>query len=281
MPAKKNKTLNPKRPNQKLPQDRPFYQLVSIFARLRAPGGCPWDRVQNHQTLTPYLIEEAYEVIEAIEEKDSEKLKEELGDLLGQVLFHAQIAAEAGRFGIDDVIERHASKMKHRHPHVFADTKVRNAKEVLLNWEEIKYKEKKHQRRSALDGIPRSLPALLKAHRMQDKAARLGFDWEHIDGAFDKLNEEMEEFTRAYSKGDKREIKEELGDILFSLVNLARFLNIDPEDALRMTSQKFSDRFRFIEQELARQGRTFKQSSLQELDAIWEQAKKRSRRRKE
>jgi tetrapyrrole methylase family protein/MazG family protein len=276
---KKKPSLIKKRPAQKS-KENSFYNLVKIFSRLRAPGGCPWDRVQNHQTLTPYLIEEAYEVIEAIEEKDDEKLKEELGDLLGQVLFHAQIAAERGKFGIDDVIQRHAAKMTHRHPHVFADTKVKDAKEVLLNWEEIKYKEKKHQRRSALDGIPRSLPALLKAHRMQDKAARLGFDWEHVDGAFDKLNEEMEEFTRAYSQGNKREIKEELGDILFSLVNLARFLNIDPEDALRLTSQKFSDRFRFIEQELARQGRTFKQSTLEELDAIWEQAKRKARRRK-
>ncbi|MBI4726977.1 nucleoside triphosphate pyrophosphohydrolase [candidate division TA06 bacterium] len=277
MPIKNKTKTNRKRPNGKLSKGKPFYDLVDIFARLRAPGGCPWDRVQSHKSLKPYLIEEAYEVIEAIDENDPEKMKEELGDLLGQIIFHSQMAAEEQRFDIDQVVLGHAEKMKRRHPHVFGQTHARDAKEVLMNWEEIKYQEKKNVRRSALDGIPRRLPALLKAHRIQDKAARLGFDWERIDGAFAKLEEELGEFSRAYNKGNKKEIQDELGDILFTLVNLSRFLKIDPEDALRQTSEKFTRRFKYIEQQLAKTGKTFKQSSLEGLEALWQQAKKQRR----
>lgn len=274
MPNKPKAKTNCKRLNSKLSKSRPFYELVDIFARLRAPGGCPWDRVQTPKTLKPYLLEEAYEVLEAIDENDPVKMKEELGDLLGQIIFHSQMAAEKKLFDIDQVVQGHAEKMRRRHPHVFAQGRARNAREVLMNWEEIKCQEKKNVRRSALDGIPRRLPALLKAHRIQDKAARLGFDWEHIDGAFAKLEEELGEFSRAYSKGNKKEIQDELGDILFTLVNLSRFLKIDPEDALRLTSEKFTRRFKYIEQQLAKSGRTFKQSSLEDLEALWQQAKK-------
>ena len=279
MPLKTKKPTNTKRPNRKQSQGKPFYQLVDIFARLRAPGGCPWDRVQTPKTLKPYLIEETYEVLEAIDENDPVKMKEELGDLLGQIIFHSQMAAEKKLFDIDQVAACHAEKMRRRHPHVFAQGSAKDAKEVLMNWEELKYKEKKDSRRSALDGIPRRLPALLKAHRIQDKAARLGFDWEHIDGAFAKLEEELGEFSKAYSKGNRKDIQDELGDILFTLVNLSRFLKIDPEDALRLTSEKFTRRFKYIEQQLAKTGRTFKQSSLEDLEALWQQAKKQPRRK--
>jgi tetrapyrrole methylase family protein / MazG family protein len=274
MPTKPKTKANCKRINSKLSNSRPFYELVDIFARLRAPGGCPWDRVQTHRTLKPYLLEEAYEVLEAIDENDPVKMKEELGDLLGQIIFHSQMAAEKKLFDIDQVVQGHAEKMRRRHPHVFAQGHAKDAREVLMNWEEIKFQEKKGFRRSALDGIPRRLPALLKAHRIQDKAARLGFDWDHIDGAFSKLEEELGEFSRAYSKGNKKEIQDELGDILFTLVNLSRFLKIDPEDALRLTSEKFTRRFKYIEQQLVKSGKTFKQSSLEDLEALWQKAKK-------
>ncbi len=248
--------------------------MVALFARLRAPGGCPWDRAQSHKTLKPYLIEEAYEVVEAIEEDDPVKLTEELGDLLGQIIFHSQIADERGRFDIQDVISGQLEKMTRRHPHIFGRAQARNAAEVLLNWEEIKYREKRKDRPSALDGVPKHLPALLKAHRIQDKASRLGFDWEHIDGAFAKLEEELEEFSRAYAGGRKREIKNELGDILFTLVNLSRFLEIDPEDALRQTTDKFTRRFQYIEKSLKRDQKSFKDISLEEMEDLWQQSKK-------
>jgi tetrapyrrole methylase family protein/MazG family protein len=257
-----------------------FSDLVALFARLRAPGGCPWDRAQTHRSLKPYLIEECYEVVEALEEENPDKLREELGDLLGQIVFHSQMAAEAGQFGIGEVIAGQLEKMTRRHPHIFGKAKARDAAEVLLNWEEIKYLEKRKERPSALDGVPKHLPALLKAHRIQDKASRLGFDWEHIDGAFAKLEEELEEFSRAYSSGRKRAIKEELGDLLFTLVNLSRFLDIDPEDALRGTIAKFTVRFQHIEQSLKKQGKSFKQVSLEEMESLWQQSKKQGRRRK-
>lgn len=273
----KNKTSkNRKLPNSKLPHKQAFNDLVSLFARLRAPGGCPWDRAQDHRSLKPYIIEEAYEVVEAIEERDPKKLKEELGDLLGQVIFNAQIAKEDGLFGIEEVIAGQMEKMTRRHPHIFGRTKVKDAADVLLNWEEIKYKEKKNERPSALDGVPKHLPALLKAHRIQDKAARLGFDWEHIDGAFAKLEEELNEFSKAYARGRKKEITDELGDILFTLVNLSRFLNVDPEGALRGTIDKFTIRFQHIEKSLKKSKRSFKDVSLDEMELLWQQAKKRN-----
>jgi tetrapyrrole methylase family protein/MazG family protein len=275
----KTKT-NRKPANRKTVRKQTFEDLVSLFARLRAPGGCPWDRAQDHRTLKPYIIEEAYEVVEAIEEDDPKKLQEELGDLLGQVIFNAQIAKEDGKFGIKEVISGQMEKMTRRHPHIFGKTKVKDAADVLLNWEEIKYKEKKRDRPSALDGVPKHLPALLKAHRIQDKAARLGFDWEHIDGAFAKLEEELQEFSRAYAGGRKREITDELGDILFTLVNLSRFLEVDPEGALRGTIDKFTSRFQHIERSLKRSKKSFKDVSLDEMEALWQQSKKRFLRKR-
>jgi tetrapyrrole methylase family protein/MazG family protein len=270
-----NKNTVLKKAKKNIPNEGSFNDLVALFARLRAPGGCPWDRAQNHRSLKPYLIEEAYEVVEAIEEGNPTKLKEELGDLLGQIIFHSQIANESGKFDIKQVVNGQLEKMTRRHPHIFGRTKVKDAAEVLLNWEEIKYREKKKERPSALDGVPKHLPALLKAHRIQDKAARLGFDWEHIDGAFAKLEEELQEFSKAYAGGQKSEIKDELGDILFTLVNLSRFLEIDPEDALRSTIAKFSIRFQHIEKSLKLRKKTFKDVSLEEMEALWQQSKKR------
>ncbi|MDI6739058.1 MAG: nucleoside triphosphate pyrophosphohydrolase [Candidatus Edwardsbacteria bacterium] len=269
-----------KRQTGKRPNNKPFYDLVAIYARLRAPGGCPWDRVQTHNSLKPYLIEEAYEVVDAIDEGDPDKIKEELGDLLGQILFHAQMATEKKLFTVDNAIVAHAEKMKRRHPHIFGGTRVRDAREVLLNWEQIKYQEKKHERCSALDGIPRHLPALLKAHRMQDKAARLGFDWEHIDQVFAKLDEEMNKFEAAYARRDKRKIREELGDILFALVNLARYLEIDPEDALKGTIKKFKQRFQHIERTVKKSGKSFKDTPIAEMEKLWDHAKRERRSRK-
>lgn len=277
MPIKNKTKTNRKLANSKLPKSKQFQDLVSLFARLRAPGGCPWDRAQDHRTLKPYIIEEAYEVVEAVEERNSKKLQEELGDLLGQVIFHSQIAAEEGKFDIQGVISGQMEKMTRRHPHIFGKTKVRDAADVLLNWEQIKYREKKKERPSALDGVPKHLPALLKAHRIQDKAARLGFDWEHIDGAFAKLEEELQEFSRAYAGGRKKEITDEMGDILFTLVNLSRFLNVDPEGALRGTIDKFTIRFQHIEKSLKRSGKSFKEVSLGEMELLWQQSKRRNR----
>ncbi len=270
----KTKKIEPSEKNNR------FEDLVSLFARLRAPGGCPWDRAQDHRSLKPYIIEEAYEVVEAIEERDPKKLKEELGDLLGQVIFNAQIAKEDGLFDIEEVISGQMEKMTRRHPHIFGRTKVKDAAEVLLNWEQIKYREKKKERPSALDGVPKHLPALLKAHRIQDKAARLGFDWEHIDGAFAKLEEELQEFSKAYAGGKKKEITDELGDILFTLVNLSRFLNVDPEGALRGTIDKFTSRFQHIEKSLKKSKKSFKDASLDEMEALWQQSKKKNRTKK-
>lgn len=276
---KKKQTLTKKQSGYKS-KEKTFYDLVAIYARLRAPGGCPWDRVQTPQSLKPYLIEETYEVVDAIDEGDPVKVQEELGDLLGQILFHSQMAAEKKQFTVDDAIRTHAAKMKRRHPHIFGTAKVKDAAEVLLNWEQIKYQEKKKERSSALDGIPRHLPALLKAHRMQDKAARLGFDWERVDQVFAKLDEEMQEFEAAYARKDKRKIREELGDILFALVNLARYLEVDPEDALKGTIRKFQQRFQHIERSLKHTGRSFKETPPAEMERLWDQAKRKRVSRK-
>ena len=251
-----------------------FDQLVEIMAMLRSPAGCPWDRAQDSTSLKPYLLEEAYEVLEAIEEGTPEKLKDELGDLLFQVIFHAQLARERGDFGINDVLAGTIAKMTRRHPHVFGSAAASTAKEALQNWEEIKREEKAaEQNTSVLDGVPRQLPSLLRAQRLQDKAARVGFDWPDIEQVWRKLSEELQELRAAMDTHNRAEVAGELGDVLFVLVNLARWLEINPDEALHDTSQKFIKRFQFIERELSRRGKTPKQSTLAEMDALWEQAK--------
>jgi tetrapyrrole methylase family protein/MazG family protein len=251
-----------------------FERLVDIMARLRSPTGCPWDRAQDRTSLKPYLLEEAYEVLEAIDEGAPPKLREELGDLLLQVIFHAQIARERGEFDIYDVLEGTIAKMLRRHPHVFGDAAASTPQEALQNWEEIKRQEKAAQQAtSVLDGVPRQLPSLLRAQRLQDKAARVGFDWQRVEQVWEKLGEELRELRAAAAAHNRGKVEEELGDVLFSLVNLARFLGVNPDEALHKTTSKFVRRFQFIERHLSQQGKTPKQATLAEMDALWEQAK--------
>ena len=248
-----------------------FDELVLVMKKLRSKEGCPWDREQSHETLKPYIIEETYEVLDAIDRADDRELREELGDLLLQIVFHAQIASEQRRFTMDDVASSIVKKLKRRHPHVFGDVEVEDSQHVLRNWEEIKKQEGKV---SVLQGVPDSLPALLKAQRIQEKVGRVGFDWDDIRGAFDKMHEEITELDKAVQEGKQRDIEDEFGDILFSLVNVARFLNVDAEESLRQTTRKFSKRFQYIETRVAEQGeRPIEDYSLEELEALWEEAK--------
>ena len=255
-----------------------FEELIRVMARLREEGGCPWDREQTHESLKPYLIEEAYEAIEAMDEGD-EAFKEELGDVLLQVVFHARIAEERGGFDIGDVLATHVAKLKRRHPHVFGDVSVQGMEDVWTNWERIK-REENTKRTSALSGIPKALPALLKARRVQEKASLVGFDWERADEVFEKVEEELTELKAACASREQDAIREEFGDLLSSLVNYARFLNVDPEDALQRTVAKFSGRFQAIEEALARRGRTPSEASFEEMDAIWEEGKKKRQNEK-
>jgi len=254
--------------------DNTFSQLVNLMARLRGPAGCPWDREQTPESLRPFLIEECYEVLDALEEGSPDKVRDELGDLLFQIVFHARIAEEQDQFTIQDVITAIREKMIRRHPHVFGEVKVANSGEVLANWEEIKKKEKAHQERtSILDGVPQGMPALLRAHGIQKKAARVGFDWNELNEALPKLDEEITEFKESLKTKDAAAIEEELGDIFFMLVNISRFLEINPEDALRKTISKFIRRFRYIEEHAAEAGRSLKDMTLEEMEKLWQESK--------
>lgn len=259
------------------PSADPFRRLVAIMARLRGEGGCPWDREQNHQSLLPYLIEEAYEVKETIDQGDFEGLCEELGDLLLQIVFHAQLANEAGRFDIDDVARAICKKLIGRHPHVFGSVEVSSADEVLQNWEQIKLAEKREreEKPSRVGGVPKELPALLRAHRIQEKASRVGFDWEHVRDVFAKVREEIGELESAMAQGQTVEIQAELGDLLFALVNLSRFLNVQSELALHDAIERFIERFHYIEQQAAERGRRLEEMTLAEMDALWNKAKRK------
>lgn len=255
-----------------------FEELVDVMKRLRAPEGCPWDREQTHDSLKPYMLEEAYEALEAIDLRDDDELCKELGDVLLQVVFHAQIADEEQRFSIDDVAGSIVEKLVRRHPHVFGDVQVKDAKNVLENWEEIKKQERRdagQQQPSHLDGIPKSLPALMRAQRVQSRAARQGFDWPNAEGALDKVEEEFAELRQAQSDQSTEAIEDEFGDLLFSVVNTARFLQINPEDALRRSVNKFERRFRAIESELNKSNRSMRDTALSELDELWDEIKRR------
>lgn len=252
----------------------PFDELVSIMRRLRSPeDGCPWDLKQTRETLKPYLVEETYEVLEAIDGKDPLEIREELGDLLFQIVFHARLGEERGQFDMEDIIVSIRDKMIRRHPHIFGDVTVSGADEVSENWDALKKKEGK-QRESLLDGVPASLPALLRAYRLQQRAARVGFDWKRIEDALEKFDDEYGEFRAAVESGDPDAVLDELGDVLFMLVNLSRTVRTNPEEALRGGIEKFSRRFRFIEQAAAEAGRTLDEMTLKEMDALWEEAKK-------
>jgi len=256
-----------------------FAELVKIMARLRGENGCPWDREQTSESIKPYLVEETYEVLEAIDEQDPAKLKEELGDLMLQIVFHAQMAEETAAFTVSDVLAAINDKLVRRHPHVFGDVKADTAQEVLFNWEQIKQTERRRDKGQAslLDGVPREMPALLRAHRLQEKASRVGFDWNEAQEVFRKVEEELGELRAAMQGQAAERVEAELGDLLFALVNLSRFLAVNPEEALRKTIARFIARFRYIEEELARRGRSLRQASLEEMDALWAEAKAQGR----
>ena len=246
--------------------------LRRIVALLRAPGGCPWDGAQTHESIRRNFIEEAYEVAEAIDEQSPAHLKEELGDVLLQVVFHASLEEDAGRFDLDDVADGICKKLIFRHPHVFGEVSVSGTGEVLSNWEELKRKEKGQATNTdALEAVARSLPALWRAEKVQKKAKKAGFDWPDVSGALDKLSEELEELKTAVAEGTN--VEEELGDLLFSAVNVSRFVKVDTEEALNRATDKFIGRFRKVEEEAARQGRALEGMSLAELDKLWEHAK--------
>lgn len=250
--------------------------LVEVMKTLRSPGGCPWDIAQTHESLRRNLIEECYEVIEAIEAKDSHGLCEELGDLLMQIVFHARMAEEAGFFDMQEVIDGITEKLIRRHPHVFGEVSVADAAEVLVNWDEIKKREKP-ERKSAIDGIPIQLPALIYAEKVQHKAAKVGFDWDEIGPVWDKCAEEIAELKEAAAEKDADHIEDEFGDLVFAIVNLARFLKVDPELALRRANKKFSRRFKVVEQKVVESGRDWSEYTLPQLDRFWEEAKKLER----
>ena len=267
-----------------------FEDLVELQIRLLAPNGCPWDREQTHESLRTYLIEEAYEVLDALESGDPDKFAEELGDLLLQIIFHSQLAAQAGRFNVGDVIERVHTKMVRRHPHVFGTDKADSAAQVLKNWEQLKAEERRQERAarglsaaetsddkstSLLSGIPRTLPAVMEAYQLTRRASRVGFDWPNISGVLEKLREEIHELEIEITNGNADNIASEAGDLLFSVVNVVRFLKLDPEIALKKANRKFVDRFRDMESEAASTGKKLVDLNATELDALWNNAKAR------
>jgi len=254
-----------------------FEQLVSIMARLRAPGGCPWDREQTFDTIKPFLLEETYEVMAAIDARDWGELADELGDLLLQVVFFSQMAAEAGHFTIEEPIDAINAKLIRRHPHVFGEETADTGSQVLKRWAEIKAEEKKKKGLAPaglLDSIPRVLPALVEAQHIASRAAGAGFDWPNIGEVLAKLDEERSEFEAVMAEGPQERIEDELGDLLFVIVNLARFVKVDPEQALRKTNAKFRKRFAHVEQGLAGRGKQFAESSIDEMEELWQEAKR-------
>jgi tetrapyrrole methylase family protein/MazG family protein len=251
-----------------------FPSLVKIMERLRGEGGCEWDRAQTHASLRQYLLEEVHEVVDAISRKNAEQLREELGDLLFQILFHAQIARENGDFDITDVIDSISEKMVRRHPHVFAGASAATPEAVSHQWEHIKKTVENRNHSSIIGGVPRSFPSLLRAAKITKKAARAGFDWENTGQVMKKVEEEMEELGNAVSEGDPEKMEHELGDTIFALVNLARFLNINPEVAMISANERFGRRFEAMEKIARESGRSIENSDLSTLDRFWEKAKK-------
>lgn len=259
-----------------------FADLVALQARLLAPGGCAWDREQTHESLRTYLVEETYEVLDALESGDAEKFAEEMGDLLLQVVFHAQLAKQEGKFDIADVIRHIHTKLVRRHPHVFGEVKAKTSGEVLKNWEQIKAEERKAKdgeaaaakAESAIDGVARSLPAVMEAYQLTRKASRVGFDWDSAGAVLEKLREESAELNDEIGRNHEVELEEEAGDLLFAAVNVARFLKIDPEIALKKANRKFERRFRLMEAAAGRKGKKLGEMSAAEMDVIWEDLKR-------
>jgi nucleoside triphosphate diphosphatase len=254
-----------------------FQKLVSLMARLRAPGGCPWDREQTFDTIKPYTLEETYEVLDAIDQRDWRSLAEELGDFILQAVFYAQMASEQNLFTVEDALDAINEKLVRRHPHVFGDQSAETAGDVKRIWGEVKaaeQKDKGKENNSLLAGVPRSLPALVEAQQIAARAAGAGFDWENPDQVIEKLHEELAEFDQARRNSSQPELEDELGDLLFVLVNLARFVKVDPEQALRKTNAKFRRRFGYIERKLAERGKTPSDSNIEEMEALWQEAKR-------
>jgi MazG family protein len=255
-----------------------FEQLVSIMARLRAPGGCPWDREQTFETIKPFLLEETYEVMNAIDARNWAELADELGDILLQVVFFSEMAAEAGYFNIEDPIDAVNAKLIRRHPHVFADETAHTEGDVRKRWSEIKAEEKKEKGIAAgglLDSIPRALPALVEAQQIASRAAGVGFDWPNIQEVLQKLDEERQEFEAVMAEGPREHIEDELGDLLFVIVNLARFVKVDPEQALRKSNAKFRERFSHVEKGIADRGKQFSDTTIAEMEELWQEAKRK------
>lgn len=257
-----------------------FDALLDVMARLRGERGCPWDREQTRNSLKPYLIEEAYETVEALDRGQRDPMLEELGDLLFQVVFHAQIGREQGEFTMAELLERLVDKMVRRHPHVFGEGRVATAQEAFSQWERLKHEEasREGERRSVLDGVPRSLPALLRAQRMQEKAARIGFDWKDAEAAWAKVAEEVREVEEALRQGNRARLHEELGDLLFTIVNVGRLLGLDAEGCLRESAEKFRRRFTLMETDLVSRGKSLTDSSLEQMDESWEAVKEREKK---
>jgi tetrapyrrole methylase family protein/MazG family protein len=249
-------------------------RLVEIMDRLRGDNGCPWDREQSHESLKRYLIEETYELLEVIDLNDKRRMCEELGDVLLQVVFHSQIASENGDFNIEDVINGVCDKLIYRHPHVFGDVSAETSSEVLKNWEELKKKEKgQSSQTSVLKDVPNNLPALMRSYKVQQKAAQVGFDWDNTDDVFAKIREEIDELEAACKKKDTSNIEEEYGDVLFSLVNLSRFVKVHPELTLTQSTNKFISRFEYIEKKSNQLGKKLNEMTLDELNVLWDEAK--------
>lgn len=257
---------------------RSFEDLVALMTTLRGPNGCPWDRKQSLETLKPFIIEESYEVVDAIDRDDRKALAEELGDFLLQAVFVAEIAREEGSFDVYDAITLLHDKLVRRHPHVFGDVEAKDAEQVLVNWEKLKNEERKAENKSVLAGVPQSLPALLKASRLTEKAARVGFDWRRTEDVFEKLDEEMAEVRAAVASGDAASLHDEIGDLLFTIANIARKLEINPEEALQSTNRRFMRRFEIMEQTVRESGRNLDQLTLEQMDALWDDAKASERR---
>jgi MazG family protein len=252
-----------------LPDDK-FRALVQIVEILRSPEGCPWDRKQTHKSLLPHLLEEAHEVVESVDEENWDELKKELGDLLMHVVFQASMSKDDDLFDIDEVLQSVIEKLVRRHPHVFGESDVKDADEVVKNWEQIKMEE---GRKSVIDGVPKALSGLIRAHRLQQKAAQVGFDWDEINPVWDKVYEELDELKEVMQSGESELVHEEFGDLLFTLVNLSRFMKINPEDALRHSTNKFIRRFQAVEKRVEDQDLDMNSMSLQELDEHWNEIK--------
>lgn len=256
-------------------QDKEFQKVWELVKKLRGPKGCPWDKEQNHHTLLPYLIEEVYEVANAIEKGDVEDLKEELGDLLFMVFSYISIAEEKGLFQPEEVIDVINRKMVKRHPHVFGDKDLKTSQDVLNHWHKIKDEERKKKKKSIMDNIPRNISALIRAKLVQERASRVGFDWKKAEEAFLKVKEEIEEIEQLlHSLQNRRKLQEEIGDLLFAVANVARLLNINPEIALRETIEKFIQRFKYIEDKIAGQNKSLHEVTLEEMESLWEESKK-------